>query len=349
MTKVIIEDGSPQAKKFVAYSLKTAVVNLTRLSCFRTSQQLFALFACLNICFAWQVNAQTEFAPVGAEWHYTFTVGGESSTNHFNRVICEKDTIIEGNNCRVLRQYYDNSDIANEKYVIMQEQGKVYYYYQEQFNLLFDFNAEIGDTIEFTFKYQKYDLNNNWPLFKDTILSARYEIETITTNAQNLKTFKSNILDEDKYIVENEHVLPLFYYYTEKIGHETVFIPMVDNVAHTADSHFALRCYSDADLSFVSYWWSFTSLPCDYSIVTGINTPKIEDIRIYPNPVKDYFFIECNNLIQIKLYDMLGREVLNQHINEKSLINISHLINGLYIIKLLSKGEIIGNSKIVKQ
>ena len=304
--------------------------------------------ACLVFCSAWQASAQTEFAPVGAEWYYTFTVGGEMPANHFNRVVSEKDTIIEGNHCRLLRQYYDNSEIANEKYLIKQEQGKVYYYYQEQFNLLFDFDAETGDTVKFTFQYKKYDFDN-WPLYKDTVLSARYEIEAITTNAHNLKTFKTVILEEDNYRIHNETVLPTFYNYTEKTGHEYVFIPMVDNVVHTADSHFFLRCYSDANLSFVSDWWSYQSLPCDYFIFMDMNTPKVEDIKIYPNPAKDIFFIECENFSLITLYDMLGREVLNQNINEKSAINITHLPNGVYNIRIFSKGKIIGNSKIMKQ
>ena len=308
--------------------------------------------ACLVFCSVWQANAQTEFAPVGAEWYYTYAVGGENPANHFNRVVSEKDTIIEGNNCRVLRQYYDNSEIANEKYVIRQEQGKVYYYYQEQFNLLFDFDAETGDTVKFTFKYREYDFDNwpfNQPLYKDTVLSARYVIDAITTNSYKLKTFKTIILEEDKYIVYNEPVLPMFHNYTERIGYSSVFIPMFDNAAHTADSQFILRCYSDANLSFVSDWWSYHSLPCDYSIAMDINTPKVEDIKIYPNPAKDIFFVECENVYLITLYDMLGREVLNQNINGKSAINISHLASGVYYIRILSKGKIIGNSKIMKQ
>ncbi|MDR2475632.1 MAG: hypothetical protein LBD45_07215, partial [Bacteroidales bacterium] len=87
------------------------------------------------------------FAPVGAEWHYSYAFGC-CPENHFNHIISEKDTIVEGNSCRVLRQYYDNLTVASETYIVKQEQGKVYYYYQDQFNLLFDFDAEVNDIIE---------------------------------------------------------------------------------------------------------------------------------------------------------------------------------------------------------
>jgi hypothetical protein len=46
---------------------------------------------------------------------------------------------------------------------------------------------------------------------------------------------------------------------------------------------------------------------------------------------------------------MLGKEVLNQNINGKSEINISHLPKGIYNVRVFSESKIIGNSKIVKQ
>ena len=72
-------------------------------------------------------------------------------------------------------------------------------------------------------------------------------------------------------------------------------------------------------------------------------------INIYPNPTADKFFIEGENYNTVALYDMLGREVLNQHINQKTEINISHLPKGIYNVIVFSEGNVIGNSKIVKQ
>jgi len=86
-------------------------------------------------------------------------------------------------------------------------------------------------------------------------------------------------------------------------------------------------------------------------IKTGISEVSQESssVNIYPNPAKDKFFIECGIFGTIKLYDMFGKEVLNQNINGKSEINISHLSKGIYNINILSGGIVIGNSKIVKQ
>lgn len=76
---------------------------------------------------------------------------------------------------------------------------------------------------------------------------------------------------------------------------------------------------------------------------------NIASINIYPNPTKDKFMIDCESFSTIKLYDMLGKEVLNQNINRKSEINVNHLPKGIYNVRVVSEGKIVVNSKIVKQ
>jgi hypothetical protein len=233
-------------------------------------------------CYNESNTLQTEFSPVGAEWYYTYTVGC-CPEEHFNRVVSEKDTIVEENSCRILRQYYDNSTIASDKHIIKQEQGKVYYYYQDQFNLLFDFDAGVNDIVEFTFMYKKYD--DDFPLGKDTVFSAKFRVENITTNTQNLKTFTTKALEENVSKFSGITFFPHTYIYVEKIGLKNLlgsplhrkFIPVFDNLQHPAiDIYRWLRCYSDANFSFMSDEWKVTSLPCDYSVATGISTPPAE-------------------------------------------------------------------------
>ena len=91
----------------------------------------------------------------------------------------------------------------------------------------------------------------------------------------------------------------------------------------------------------------------------GIEENFSESVKIiiYPNPTNGKLFIECENIITIKLYDMLGKEVLTQPANgntstpfsSRTEINISHLPTGVYSVQVLSDGKVVGNSKIVKQ
>lgn len=73
------------------------------------------------------------------------------------------------------------------------------------------------------------------------------------------------------------------------------------------------------------------------------------NIKIYPNPASNSFFIDCENISTIKLYDILGKEILSQKAKGKTEINIEHLPKGIYSVRVLLGGKIIKNSKIVKQ
>ena len=78
--------------------------------------------------------------------------------------------------------------------------------------------------------------------------------------------------------------------------------------------------------------------------------PDILKINIFPNPAKDKFFVECENLSTITLFNMFGKEVLSQkNANGKSGINVSHLPNGIYYVRVISEDKVIRNGKIVKQ
>ena len=297
---------------------------------------------------SWQANAQTEFAPIGAERYYTSTFG--YFPDHFNHIISEKDTIIEENNCRVLRQYYDNSNIVNEKYIIKQEQGKVYYYYQEQFNLLFDFDAKVKDTVKFSLMGKKYffDSSQNpafWDI--DTVFSVRSVVENITTNARYLKTFTTTILEEDRL----DAYFPYSYTYTEKIGLHSKFILKIESVYYIPECppYNELRCYSDADFSFVSDEWSATSLPCNHSITASINTLKDDNITIYPNPFSDSVFVFTNNVGNLEVIDVSGKVVYNSKLsNGVNKISTNHFHKGIYLVKIQNKDNSIQTFKIVK-
>jgi len=304
---------------------------------------------CIIYCLFLQANAQTEFAPLGAEWYYTYDIG-YNSKNHFNHVISEKDTIVDGYNCRVLRQYYEDSSFVSKEYIFKQEQGKIYYYYQNQFNLLFDFDAKVNDTIKFAAIYRIYNQDSMSvsydTTYTDTIISARYRVESITINAQNLKTFRTEILNEDKTIIDH------IYLYVEKIGLyyltgsplQRELIPMYDNLPHPAAEYFRwIRCYSDDNTSFVSDEWVAMSLPCNYPIISlAVDMPKEKDINIYPNPTNGQLTINNEQLTikNVEIYDIVGQVVFTSAVSAMSpemTIDINHLASGMYFLKVNEK------------
>jgi len=125
----------------------------------------------------------------------------------------------------------------------------------------------------------------------------------------------------------------------------TVYGSTFLNVPVTA--HVIVPCSSVVAYQTTVYWRDFTYFgPCVGGISETIQNKKN---NIYPNPVKDKFFIECEESYHtVKLYDVLGKNVLSQTANGKTEINISHLPKGIYSVHILFDGKVIESSKVVK-
>ncbi len=86
---------------------------------------------------------------------------------------------------------------------------------------------------------------------------------------------------------------------------------------------------------------------------TGIrnNSEKFE-INIFPNPTKDYIYINPNQPINknsnIELYDRKGKLILRENLYNKNSIYIGNLASGVYILHLINEGEIF-TKKIIKE
>ena len=312
------------------------------------------LIAIMIIPFFIKAQETKEFAPIGAEWYYTNS-DGTLEDIRFNHIVSERDTTVDGDICRVLqlKQYHFTNELidSRETYIIKQEQGKVYYYYQDKFNLMFDFSTEVNDTIEFTFRYQIGD-STGLNVLKDTTLSAKFVIEDITTDMQGLKTFITKVLEEDEYIFQDVSLLsPTFpYIYTERIGLHGEFLPILDDMAHPNWEYYRwLRCYTDADISFVSDRWATMSQPCDYPITTGVNTFQIENDKVYPNPFSDHISVFTDHGGNIEIIDIVGKTIyqstLMPGVNN---ISTNHFSTGVFFIKIQNKENSVQNFKVVK-
>ena len=68
----------------------------------------------------------------------------------------------------------------------------------------------------------------------------------------------------------------------------------------------------------------------------GINTQNPHQLKIYPNPSKDEVYIKTNlTNYNVSIYNLIGKEVLKlQNQNRETLLDISSLNQGLYLIEL---------------
>lgn len=92
---------------------------------------------------------------------------------------------------------------------------------------------------------------------------------------------------------------------------------------------------------------------CDFDslFIKYVSAPQINSdaVKIYPNPASEKLFIE-NNLAKNSVYtitNLLGQEIDNGIL--KSEIDISYLLNGVYVLKTVSTNNQIQVLKFVKQ
>lgn len=86
--------------------------------------------------------------------------------------------------------------------------------------------------------------------------------------------------------------------------------------------------------------------------ITGINqiTDLTNQISIYPNPSTGNFVIESPNTlynVRCTLYDVNGRVVLTQIINERTNIDAGNLPDGIYNVSLTSKEGIVNKRLVI--
>ena len=93
----------------------------------------------------------------------------------------------------------------------------------------------------------------------------------------------------------------------------------------------------------------------EYDLVgEGEQTVNIEkeimnDIIIHPNPAGQYIQLKGQNGIStIKIYDILGRKLLEKNCSNNGYVDVSGLTRGQYIIKITNKSNIITKSLIIK-
>ncbi|MDD4149910.1 MAG: T9SS type A sorting domain-containing protein [Bacteroidales bacterium] len=104
----------------------------------------------------------------------------------------------------------------------------------------------------------------------------------------------------------------------------------------------------------VIYWENSQISGIDVGTLNFSNSDFIynAEISIYPNPCSEYVFVELNGMEadRIEIYDIVGKNILaSKIISENQKIDISHILKGIYLVRIMDKGNIIYTEKIIKK
>jgi hypothetical protein len=282
----------------------------------------------------------TEFAPVGAEWYY---IDGHRFpyTPLFHYVV-SGDTIIENQSCKIITVYSVDSNMVKETLIIKNDQGKVYYLFNNEFYLIYDYTANIGDTLNLTWRYQ-----TQWNQATDSIFLFSCKVQNIIDieiDGQILKEYLTVSLSGSGIEMFN-------YNYIEKVGNQYEFIETKRDFDETADVYRLLRCYIESELTIKADWWKTTNLPCDYLPSVNISEYNQDNQYIYPNPFYSSFSISLKDKGMLFIKDIFGRIVYQSEVQEGD--NIidppASLSSGIYFIELELEKIKVKPMKIIKK
>ena len=73
-------------------------------------------------------------------------------------------------------------------------------------------------------------------------------------------------------------------------------------------------------------------------------------VNVYPNPTSGFIVFDVDSVdpIIIELLDIFGRVVLTDELSISKRINISHLLNGIYMYKIHMNGKILCGKLMVE-
>lgn len=227
--------------------------------------------------------------------------------------------------------------------------------YTETGTYMYHYTNEDGcasvDTLELIINYgtsgiDEQEACDSYTWIDDVIYTESTNTPTITlTNANGCDsivtlhlTIKQSVFTSD-FLTINEDELPYTY----------------------ADTIFGIGTPAISDYTF-----HYTTIDgCDSTVTlhltinnVGINSVAGKDYHFnaYPNPVNDIVNVHFSSLnkqlenAEIQLFDIFGRKLHTTAVNdEETQLDLSNYANGLYLIRLYDKQELIGVVKVVKR
>ena len=284
------------------------------------------------------VLSAQEFAPVGSKWYYTeeFSFSGDISYLQIESV---GDTVIHGKNCHILENNggLDCAYNSNKDY-LYSEDSIVYFYVNEidTFQVLYNFKAVKGDTWLTVFNC--FD-------GLDTLKATVDSVFFVKINGYTLKRQWLTYSEPVPNSGQSYHATV-----TDKLG-DSYFLFNLYSLSVACDGNYSdgLRCYEDPNFGFYStdiadsctYTYDWTSIA---------EIPKALDIQIYPNPTTGCVEIESElkKECTFTLYDVTGDILLVDNNKGDSRLDLSSLDKGVYFLKIISDGKILGMRKIIK-
>lgn len=292
--------------------------------------------------------AQAPFGTLNTKWTYEgWSQGsgwepnwvGDCEGNEITYEVVD-EVMINGITCGII-----TSNKVNDSLIVYQEAGKVYFYEDNDFYLLYDFNAALGDTL-MTFRPSNADRHSLKDFFGnqvenfttvDTLYTRITSLDTIVVDGISLKRWMTAPVYTDTL-----HAGPvrLFETIIEHIG-------SLNGIAGDHDRFIGEGCYG----GFVCYesteieYGSAFFPRCDF--VSVHNKTDNITVVIFPNPTSHELIIKAPDALTLtmRVVNVAGQVLLT---TTDRYVNIEQYQSGMYLAEVFDGNRLIKRSRIIK-
>ncbi len=297
----------------------------------------------LVFCFVSETKAQDTFAPIGAKWTYRIS---SFDSNGFTEIESIKDTILEDyNDCKVLQTIIyslaspsaTNWDLDTlENRYLCERNDSIVFYANNEFYLLYDFNAQLEDLWEFDNPFSEVESCSKVSVFVDSI--GLYEIgdsiyKTFFMVPTDSSTMGFNFDTFPGIILENIGSITSYFW----LSH------IWPNCMVTDVGFFGKMCsYEDRERSY-----RFGDSYCNEVDLyyTRFQQTEIPKPQFYPNPVSQ--FLNITNIrfgSKISVFDDKGEVFFTSILNSHK-VDLNFLPSGVFFVIITE----IDNSRFIKK
>ena len=86
---------------------------------------------------------------------------------------------------------------------------------------------------------------------------------------------------------------------------------------------------------------------CTTVEVVGIKEGSLQSLKIYPNPTRDFFFVDMEGQGTMEVFDFTGKLVAVESLDGETKINTTTLISGTYTLRIIHSNGNVFHERIV--
>lgn len=298
--------------------------------------------------------SQKTFAPINTVWNYEgkseWTPSIDACSGNHLQYIVEEELMIGNKDCSLIRAYHStNLDTlwryTGDSLVVWEEGDQIYFEQEGDFLLLFDFGAELGDTITRYDPFRRGAFSGtyytDWHTGSNKMEMIITDISVVDVNGVNLNL--KTMSDKDNIDVDSsgDQILSGVGSLSESFSGF-----YFSSLASGCDGE--LICHNNGVLNYETPNSFAAAHPsCDYvPFVDNVDDTWKNELSLYPNPFTDRINIEVDlDQFMVRLMDINGKVLISKE--DQNVLNVESVIPGIYIMQI-STLEASHSMKLIK-